>query len=791
MFTANRLSRCFCLTALLAAFFLPAPAGALADVVVHVLTLEDAQEIHIVLTGPDGKTWKGRGGSGPVTLAPEGEPGDYELEITVDGEAVRKTLQLASSGRAIVTYRATALGTQVYVNYAEAAPAAEKGQEDDASEEVRGDSSTEVGSAKADSRLIGSLDTLDDFVAGLEVARTFGFRGVPGEAAVTLRGAGRPDGSLLVDSPVVLYLDGVPLPRAQGAVLDLVLRDTVEVLPGPQGTSFGANAPGGALRLVTSPPDAQFDVWLDGTVGTDGLVDATLGADAPLGGPVYAGLTLSSVRRDGLTESLATGERFDDEHREAGRFQLQWEVSQRTTVHLSADATRQRQKALNQTLLALQPTPLLDAYNQALAEAGLDVYDPRWIPESLARSYSTAASRSDADLWGARTSFTLQEKSWLVESTTAYRETDVAGTNDDDGSPVDLESRPFDLAQEQLSQEVRLSGTAGPLRWLVGGFYLREEGTEESRHLVLGEGFLNLLDKKAESRAVFGEVSWNAADRLTVTAGLRAGFDDQEAGHASDAFSRREESDTWSHLAPRLVLAYQAGKKTTVYGSVAQGFLAGGWSVVDGELRPYEDETVLTWEAGFRASLGHVKLHGTAYANDWTDLQVAYPANLTGPYFAIQNVDSAESMGGELELEASLYRGFVVTAGGSWIDTDLQGGASFPRTPERSFHVSPRYSFTLASSSRFTVGADWSYRGDVYHDAWNSPQIVQKGFGLLNARLSYTAPSEFWSVVLYGTNLTDKEYLEAAYVSPFGAALGTVGRPLVLGVKFRIIYTQQ
>jgi iron complex outermembrane receptor protein len=186
-----------------------------------------------------------------------------------------------------------------------------------------------------------------------------------------------------------------------------------------------------------------------------------------------------------------------------------------------------------------------------------------------------------------------------------------------------------------------------------------------------------------------------------------------------------------------------------------------------------------------------VKLHGTAYLNDWTDVQVSAPANLTGPYFAIENIDSAEALGAELELEASLSRGFIVTAGGSWTDTDLQDGRSFPRTPEWSFHVSPRYSFTLASSSRFTVGADWSYRDDVYHDAWNSPQIVQKGFGLLNARVSYTAPSEFWSVAVYGTNLTDEEYLEAAYVSPYGAAIGTVGRPLVLGVKFRIIYTQQ
>lgn len=780
----------FAFASLLAWALLPAPAMGLADVVVHVLTLQEAKEIRIVLVGPDGKTWKGRGGSGPVTLVPEGEPGDYELEITVDGEAVHKTLQLSSSGQAIVTYRATALGTQVYVNYAEAVPAAPEEGKKDAGDKLRPDASTEVSSAQADSRLIGSLDTLDDFVAGLEVARTFGFRGVPGEAAVTLRGAGRPDASLLVDSPVAVYLDGVPLPRAQGAVLDLVLRDTVEVLPGPQGTSFGASAPGGAIRLVTSPPDAQFDVWLDGKVGSDGLVDATLGADAPLGGTIYAGLTLTSTRRDGLTESLVTGERFDDEHREAGRFQLEWDASQRTTVHFAADGTRQRQKALNQTLLALRPTPLLDVYNQALAEAGLDVYDERWIAPSLFQSYSDAESRSDTDLWGLRTSFALQEESWLVETISAYRETNVGGINDDDGSPVDLESRPFELAQEQLSQEVRLSGPAGRLRWLVGAFYLREKAAEESRHLVLGEGFLTLLDTETKSRAVFGEISWEAADRLTVTAGLRAGFDDRQVGHASEALSRREESDTWSHLAPRLAVAYQAGKGTTVYGSVAQGFLAGGFSVVDGELRPYEDEEVLTWEAGFRASLGRVKLHGTAYLNDWTDLQVSFPANLTGPYFATLNVGSAEALGAELELEASLHRGFLVTAGGSWIDTDLLG-ASFPRTPEWSFHVSPRYSFTLASSSRFTVGADWSYRGDVYLDVLNSPQIAQKAFGLLNARVSYTAPSEFWSVDLYGTNLTDEEYLEAAYVSPFGAAIGTAGRPLVLGVKFRIIYTQQ
>ena len=78
---------------------------------------------------------------------------------------------------------------------------------DDSAEEVRAAAATELSASDAGSRLIRSLDSLDDFVAGLELGRSSGFRGVANEAAVSLRGAGRPGASLYVDSPVVFYLD--------------------------------------------------------------------------------------------------------------------------------------------------------------------------------------------------------------------------------------------------------------------------------------------------------------------------------------------------------------------------------------------------------------------------------------------------------------------------------------------------------------------------------------------------------------------------------------------------------
>ena len=76
---------------------------------------------------------------------------------------------------------------------------------------------------------------------------------------IFLRGVGQTDPIQTADPGVAIYLDDVYIPRAQGGLLDLADIERVEVLRGPQGTLFGKNTIGGAVRVITKQPVFDYE----------------------------------------------------------------------------------------------------------------------------------------------------------------------------------------------------------------------------------------------------------------------------------------------------------------------------------------------------------------------------------------------------------------------------------------------------------------------------------------------------------------------------------------------------
>ncbi len=847
------------------ALVLAASASAMTELKVHC-TDSDAGAVEVTLVGPGGGTQAAADddGDGWIVIEPEGPAGNYRVTVTAGGASVTRTVTLLDGGEVTLTYTPGSGGGAVEVAYSgnlqvedEILVTARRREENLQTIPI----SIAAFTAEAlEARSMRDLRDVGDFAPNVDFSISNGLGGATSEATVFIRGIGQLDTALFADPGVGIYVDGVYLARAAGSVLDLLDLERVEVLRGPQGTLFGKNTTGGAISLITRKPgpDRQFEVELTG--GELDRLDGRLIANVPLSEEVFFSLAASSTHRDGFTQSLATGERYTDDDRDSVRGALRWLASDSVVLDVSAEVTRERERAANQTLLSIDSTPLIDFYNQAIAGAGLTPIGDAFVTGDLTRSFATAENHNRGDVAGA--TMTLSWTSGEIDLTaiSAYREIEFDVSADGDGSPRVLAERGSFQTQDQLSQEIHVSGTAAgdKLSWLVGGMYFTESSDEDSLTLVFGDlfgaleaapgpiyappgvpsflcspgppppglpcfggagnpfnfafffgpGDFERIELTTDSWAIFGEGTYAISDRLSATLGLRYTYEEKEFRFFRDPGSGLPDvdlfnRDDWDAFSPRFSLSFQASDNALVYASAARGFKSGGFNgrpQMREALDPYGPETVWTYELGWKTDAydDRLRLNGAAFFSDYQDIQFSASLNVDGtPVFVIQNAGQAEVQGFELELSARPARGFDLAVGVGYIDTeytDLTGvdpnsatlDGVFPKTPEWTFSFSPQYAFPVKGGGTLTLRGDYTSRSKVFNDIQNSPQIVQDGYGLVNARIGWTNQSGDWEIAAFGTNLGDEEYLEHGFfAAAFGAAVGVAGRPREWGLSLQ------
>jgi len=144
------------------------------------------------------------------------------------------------------------------------------------------------------------------------VTTTSGAAGSGGSSNLQLymRGVGQYDFLASTDPGVGLYVDGVYYARAMGSVFDLLDVQRVEVLRGPQGTLFGKNAVGGAIQVITAPPEHQFDAAIEGLYGSFNRTNLRGFVNLPMSDNIATRLSFSYKRADayGTRRDFATGD---------------------------------------------------------------------------------------------------------------------------------------------------------------------------------------------------------------------------------------------------------------------------------------------------------------------------------------------------------------------------------------------------------------------------------------------------------------------------------------------------
>ena len=658
-------------------------------------------------------------------------------------------------------------------------------------------------------------------------------RGTNTTLTAFIRGVGQQDPVAGFEAGVGLYVDDVYLNRPQAAVLDVYDVERIEVLRGPQGTLYGRNTIGGAIKYVTADLPDETSVKIRGTYGSYDQADLIVTASTPISDSLKIGASGARLSRGGFGQNLTLGTENYNKDVWAARGTIEFE-SGIVKARLSGDYVKDESEARQghrfiRSLLTGAPV-LDDVFD---TRAGLNIVDQE--VEAYGGALNVAIELSD----------TLTFK-----SITGYRE-------DKSTTPIDFDSLPAaDLdvpaiyENDQFSQELQLLYEGDSLSGVLGFYYLDANAfTAFDVALfttVNGLAAQTLGDVNTKTWSVFGDFTYDLSDTISVSVGGRYTNDKRNSvvlrrtflGGFSDLFggtgvavattSNFNGSATFKDFNPRASISWQPNADHNLYFTYSQGFKGGGFDprgqttacrnarggactadeVFD--FMAFDPETVDSFELGWKASLldNRLNISIAGFVAQYKDVQipgsVGFDANGDGvneSFIGItSNAADADVNGIEFEGNALVGKDFAGDGSrfsvnwslgvldakfNTFIDAfgrDVADQRVFQNTPDVTAHMGFNMGLPVGGGMMDFIGLA-SLRSDASQFEVPNPFLDQDGFVLVDASIVYTTDDGRYSIGLHGKNLFDKEYIVAGYNfvaggvggAPFVSTLGREG----------------
>jgi len=587
------------------------------------------------------------------------------------------------------------------------------------------------------------------------VAASVGYEG--GTTLVTIRGVGASAPLLSGSSPIAYYLDSAPFGFVTSAVApDAAVYDLerIEVLRGPQGTLYGANAQNGVVRILTrdaSLSALELSSRVTGSSTHGGgdnfrgdaalnvpLIKDRLGARAVIGYSSLSGWVDGPVGQDVNDAQLRTY-----------RLKLNAQPSDAFSIGVSAWSSR----------------------TDYGAPSASD--DDEQISATISQPIS-----ADFDVYGLGVEW--QGSRFSLSSKTSYL--DYANRSTWDLTAVGLPSIPFftNLDSQVFAEELVLtSRPEDAWRWTAGLAYRDASDGLLQTSIILPAP--NDYSYGSESFAAFADVGRSFADdRFEWAAGLRYFHDhvlNKENVQSQAGVPLYHATDSFSSTTPRIVLSWFPNEELTVYGSYGEGFRSGfaqNAAVVQAVpgFPPVQPDKLRNFEIGTRGQLSdRMSFDAALYYTRWDDVQQALSVLINGiPFVANVNGESASGPGVDLGVTLRPADDWDLALMMSWNDLTLDHAVDVPAgqlfaagdrlnySPEWSGSASTDYRLRLGSrgySALFAVSATYSSEQD-FRGA-NTGTTVIHGDPLLIARaqLSLDAPGG-WRASLFVDNFTNE-----------------------------------
>jgi iron complex outermembrane recepter protein len=619
-----------------------------------------------------------------------------------------------------------------------------------------------------------------------------------GDSYLTMRGVATlssPQNPL--DSTVGFSLNGVPtsLSALNAPLLDV---DHIEVLQGPQGTTFGRNALAGSINVVSKPADGTRDFRLDSEVGSDGygFVQGTAGGwivpDTIAGRGV-----LRFQKFDGDIPNTVIGGTDGGARVGAGQATLRITPDDTLTIDASAGFSRNERNDPSNILLETPDFPT----------SGADIRP--FNQQKIAHGTVKASKDFDTFRFTSVTSYQdirVNSENDYTDSLLFARVTGFPGFVFADPTTDYAISRERERA---FNQEFRLNSLQGePVQWVAGVSYFKSDYAY--RRNVLTTYWPNAdgtNDNKIDSQtiALFGDASIPLDEKWEISGGLRLAHDRQDlsarylaTGNSAFVPSFSQDSSVSdTYLTGRAALSYKWTDDVMTYGSIARGYASGGfekttqYAAYGAATAAFKPATSWTYELGTKAQLTDtVRVNGSVFYNDVSDGQLG--TFDTSTFIVSFDNQDYRSYGLQLGATAEILDGLELNGGFAAIKSELVNvapgtttgavdGNKVPQIPSFSANLGLQYRFdaeSLGVPGQFTASADYQYVSSRYADVANTGKM--DAYHIVNTRLSWEKDN--FTIYAFANNLFDERPVHYAVPIGVGTSTAYVGRGRVVGL---------
>ena len=620
--------------------------------------------------------------------------------------------------------------------------------------------------------------------------------GLPQAAAYFIRGIGQDESVSTMDPAVGTFVDGVFMSRQIANNSRLYDLESVEVLKGPQGTLYGRNTTGGAVRIITQKPTEETEGWVDLAYGEFETFEASAKFNFPITDNLFAKLTAFTIDQgEGFLENVTLNR--DQWKRDAtgARAQFLFVPSDRTEILFTVEQTEDN-------------TGGIVGANKLSACCGDDIYK---VESGLENTWA----ETDFTAYSMKATVDLKNDTQM-EIILSDHDLTHSFNNDYSDQVVPAYSIPNLSDHEQKSYEMNFTGSGGNVQWAAGVSHYYEKS-----HVLFGDAlflfggavagtFMRDLTNTTDATAIYADFDFDLGNGWGLTIGGRYTDDDRSVdveqfidlngvpwtARTKENFMDRSgwlstaaigapfdnatvealgtlTSIDVNEFTSRIVVDYQPNDNMMFYASVGDSFKGGGWAsrvtaasdFVD--LRP---EYVDNVEFGMKSQWmdDALRLNITYFNADYTDLQITAIDQVTGAFVYSNKADAeVDGFEGELLYAASdnltLFANFATLDGGY---TELRPGAEgiadkdLKRTPDFSYRLGVIYD-TLLENGELNFTGVLNREDEYFNNQNNTPAGLRPAVSKIDLTFTYVPNDGNWRVMAGCTNCSDKEAIHS------------------------------